>query len=201
MQVETPTSPRTLRRSGEQSTLHSAVSDKQSRHPYRRSGDSEPPWRRRGKRSRSPVTTNSAETTPTKSGARSPAWHRRDLPEFDRLRREREREIRRRQQLRLHSEGSSSAGASSSSAAPGAPPPEGYNSEHFGVTLGPEDFVSDEQMEHMMAAALLRSQYEAEEKAATAKLNAVVNEGLLQQALVISTLPPTIDLVTDSDEE
>ena len=52
-----------------------------------------------------------------------------------------------------------------------------------------------------MAAALLRSQYEAEDKAATAKLNAVVKEGLLQQALVISTLPPTIDLVTDSDEE
>ena len=41
-------------------------------------------------------------------------WHRRDLPEFDRLRRLGEIEIRRREQLRLHGEGSSSAGASSS---------------------------------------------------------------------------------------
>ena len=128
------------------------------------------------------------------------SWLRRDLPEFDRLRRE--REIRRRQQLRLrHGEGSSSAGASSSSAAPGAPPPEDYDPEHFWVTLGPEDFVSDEQMERQLAATKMRSKYGEEEKAAAAKLAAVVNQGLLEQALVISTLPPVVDIVTDSDEE
>ena len=127
---------------------------------------------------------------------------RRDLPEFDRLRREREIEIRRRQQLRLrHGEGSSSACASSSSAAPGAPPPEDYDPEHFGVTLGPEDFFPDEQMEQQLAATIMRSKYEEEEKAAAAKVAAVVNQGLLEQALVISTLPPVVDLVTDSDEE
>ena len=113
------------------------------------------------------------------------------MPEFDQLRREREIEIRRRQQLRLrHGEGSSSAGASSSSAAPGAPPPEDYDPEHFGVTLGPEDFVSDEQMERQLAATMMRSKYEEEEKAVAAKL-----------AAVISKLPPIVDLVTDSDEE
>lgn len=130
------------------------------------------------------------------------AWKVRKLPEFDRLRREREVEIRRRQQLRLRNgEGSSSAGASSSSAASGAPPPEDYDPEHFGVTLGPEDFVPDEQMERQLAAAMMRSKYEQEEKAAAAKVAAEINQGLLEQALVISTLPPVVDLVTDSDEE
>ena len=121
-----------------------------------------------------------------------------DLPEFDRLRREREIEIRRRKQLRLrHGEGSSSAGASSSSAASGAPPPEDYDPGHFGVTLGPEDFVPDDQMERQLHAAMMRSKYEEEEKAAAAKVAAEINQGLLEQALVISTLPPVIDLVSD----
>ena len=48
---------------------------------------------------------------------------------------------------------------------------------------------------------MMRSKYEEEEKAAAAKLAAVVNQGLLEQAIVISQLPPTIDLLTDSDEE
>ena len=62
---------------------------------------------------------------------------RHKVPEFDRLRREREREMarRRREQQRLHGEGNSSVGV-----APAAPPPEGYDPEHFGITLGPEDF-------------------------------------------------------------
>ena len=85
--------------------------------------------------------------------------------------------------------------------APGAPPPEDYDPEHYGVTLGPEDFVSDEQMERQLAATMMRSKYEEEEKATAAKLAAVVKQGLLEQALVIRTLPPVVDLVTDSDEE
>ena len=67
--------------------------------------------------------------------------------------------------------------------------------------LGREDFVPDEHMDAVMAAALLRSEVDAQEKAVAAKLNAEINQHLLETALVISTLPPTIDLVTDSDEE
>ena len=120
-------------------------------------------------------------------------WNVRKLPEFDRLRREREIEIRRRQQLRLRN------GEGISSAASGAPPPEDYDPGHFGVTLGPEDFVPDDQMERQLHAAMMRSKYEEEEKAAAAKVAAEINQGLLEQALVISTLPPVIDLVSDEE--
>ena len=122
------------------------------------------------------------------------------VPIFDRIRREREEELRRRARQRNGGEGSS-RGGSSSTAPPALPPPEGYDAQHFGISLGPEDFVPDEQMDAVMAAALLRSEVYAQEKAAAAKLNAEINQHLLETALVISTLPPTIDLVTDSDEE
>ena len=122
------------------------------------------------------------------------SFFHRDVPEFDRLRREREREIlrRRREQKRLHGEGSSSA-------APAAPPPEGYDPEYFGTTLGPEDFIPDEQLERTLAATLLRSKHEAAEHAATAKRDEELDEVLLQQTLVISCLPPVIDLVSDEE--
>ena len=124
-----------------------------------------------------------------------------DLPEFDRLRRVREREIdrRRREQLLSAGASSSSAGASSSSAAPGPPPPAGYDPEHYGVTLGPEDFIPDDQLERTLAATLLRSQNEAAEFAAKIKRDEELDEVLMEQTLIISQLPPVI--VLDSDEE
>ena len=72
-------------------------------------------------------------------------------------------------------EGSSSASAVTSSAAD-APPPVDYNPDSFGVTLGPEDFVPDEALDSHLAAALLRSQHEAAELAATAKLRKELQE-------------------------
>ena len=116
-----------------------------------------------------------------------------DLPEFDRLRREREREIDRRRREKFL------RGASSSSAAPGAPPPEGYAPEHYGVTLGPEDFIPDEHLDRTLAATVLRSQHEAVEFAAKIKRDEVLDDVLMEQTLIISQLPPVINL--DSDEE
>ena len=54
-------------------------------------------------------------------------------------------------------------------------------------------------MERQLHAAMMRSKYEEEEKAAAAKVAAEINQGLLEQALVISTLPPVIDLTSDEE--
>ena len=127
------------------------------------------------------------------------ALPRRDLPLFDWLRRERAIEIRRRQLQRgegnssaataspplrrqlQRRKGSSSVSTGPSAAVPGAPPPEDYDPERFGVTLGPEDFVPEEQLAQRMAAAVMLSRNEAAEQAATAKLKEELNDALLQR--------------------
>ena len=50
-----------------------------------------------------------------------------------------------------------------------------------------------------MAAALLRSQHEVAELASTAKLKEELQEAQLQEALLLSTLPPVVDLVSDEE--
>ena len=144
------------------------------------------------------------------TGSASP---RRDLPLFDRLRAERSQEMRRRRAAQRAEWSSSSAatatppprprklqlgeGSSSSavtSSAADAPPPVDYNPDNFGVTLGPEDFVPDGALDSHLAAALLRSQHEAAELTATAKLREE-----LQEAQLLSNLPPVVDFVSDDE--
>ena len=96
-------------------------------------------------------------------------------------------------------EGSSSASAVTSSAADASPPVD-YNPDSFGVTLGPEDFIPDEALDSHLAAALLRSQHEVAELAATVKLREELQEAQLREALLLSKLPPVVDLVSDDEQ-
>ena len=63
---------------------------------------------------------------------------------------------------------------------------------HFSVTLGLEDFISDEQLERVMAATMLQSKHEAAQHEAQVQHDEEIYDILLQQSLVISTLPPVI---------
>ena len=65
------------------------------------------------------------------------------------------------------------------------------------MTLGPEDFVLDDQLAGHMATALMRSQHKAAELAATAKLKEELHDAQLREALLLSMLPPVVDLVSD----
>ena len=54
-------------------------------------------------------------------------------------------------------------------------------------------------LECTLAATLLRSKHEVVEHAATAKRDEVLDDVLLEQTLIISQLPPVIDLVSDEE--
>ena len=91
----------------------------------------------------------------------------RQVEEFDRLRWE--RELVHRARLRNGGEGSSSAPP------PALPPPEEYDPAAFGLSLAPEDFVDDAELDRTMALVKLLSKREAEEGAALDSLNEEIN--------------------------
>ena len=59
--------------------------------------------------------------------------------------------------------------------------------------------LPDEHLERTLAASVLRSQHEAVEFAAKIKRDEVPDDVLLEQTLIISQLPPVIDLVSDEE--